>query len=90
MRKAGAWSTHLSASADAMLEMGESEDTQSRPFAFYMHTDDVDALYHRALAECFDGPAYGDRLAIIEDPAGNRCPRRRNAALAATSPCPAR
>jgi uncharacterized glyoxalase superfamily protein PhnB len=58
--------------------MGEAQEDRLRPFAFYMHTDDVDALYHRALAAGATSilpPAdqlYGDRLAILEDPAGNR------------------
>ena len=66
---------------EATVEMAEAEEVKeerSRPFGFYMHTDDVDALYHRALAAgaiSFLPPAdqlYGDRLAIVEDPAGNR------------------
>ena len=63
---------------EAMVEMGEAWAERLRPFGFYMHTDDVDALYHRALAAgaiSFLPPAdqfYGDRLAIIVDPAGNR------------------
>jgi PhnB protein len=46
--------------------------------ALYVHTADVDAVYHRALAAGgtsvlppADQP-FGDRLAIVEDPAGNR------------------
>ena len=45
---------------------------------FYLHTDDVDAVYHRALAAgaiSIVPPAdqpFGDRLAILQDPAGNR------------------
>jgi len=60
-----------------MLEIGEAEE-KPRPFGFYMHTEDVDALYHRALAAGATSilpPAdqlYGDRLAIVADPAGNR------------------
>jgi PhnB protein len=63
---------------EAMVEMGEAEEDESRPFGFYMHTDDVDALYHRALsagAISILPPAdqgYGDRLAIVADPTGNR------------------
>jgi PhnB protein len=63
---------------EAMLEMAEIEEKGARPFGFYMHTDDVDAVYHRALAAgaiSFLPPAdqqYGDRLAILQDPAGNR------------------
>ena len=62
----------------AVIEMAESDDPSPRPFAFYLHTDDVDAVYHRALAAgaiSILPPAdqlYGDRLAIIQDPAGNR------------------
>jgi PhnB protein len=62
---------------EAMMEMSES-DEGARPFGFYMHTDDVDAVYHRAMAAgaiSLLPPAdqlYGDRLAILEDPAGNR------------------
>jgi PhnB protein len=63
---------------EAMVEMAEAGEEGDRPFGFYMHTDDVDALYHRALsagAASILPPAdqlYGDRLAILEDPAGNR------------------
>jgi PhnB protein len=66
---------------EATMEMAEreqAEEERSRPFGFYMHTDDVDALYHRALAAgaiSFLPPGdqlYGDRLAIFVDPAGNR------------------
>jgi uncharacterized glyoxalase superfamily protein PhnB len=63
---------------EAMVEMGEAGEERLRPFGFYMHTNDVDAVYHRALAAGArsvlppaDQP-FGDRLAIIEDPAGNR------------------
>ena len=63
---------------EAVVEMSEAEEERLRPSGFYMHTDDVDALYHRALAAgaiSILPPAdqfYGDRLAILEDPAGNR------------------
>lgn len=63
---------------EAVVEMGESQEERLRPFGFYMDTDDVDALYHRALAAGASSivpPAdqlYGDRLAIVADPAGNR------------------
>ena len=60
---------------EAMLEMAESEER--RPYQFYMHTDDVDAVYQRAVAAGgisilppADQP-FGDRLAIVQDPAGN-------------------
>ena len=62
----------------AMVEMAEAEEEKLSPFGFYMHTDDVDAVYHRALAAGAisvlppaDQP-FGDRLAIFHDPAGNR------------------
>ena len=62
---------------DAMVEMAETQETL-RPFGFYMHTDDVDAVYRSALAAGAisilppaDQP-FGDRLAIVQDPAGNR------------------
>jgi uncharacterized glyoxalase superfamily protein PhnB len=60
----------------AMLEM--AEEGRLRPVALYMHTDDVDGVYQRAVAaggKSILPPAdqqYGERLAIIEDPAGNR------------------
>jgi PhnB protein len=63
---------------EAMVEMAEAQEEGLRPFAFYMHTDDVDAVYHRALAAGATSllpPAdqpFGDRLAIVVDPAGNR------------------
>ena len=63
---------------EAMVEMAETQDEGLRPFGFYLHTDDVDAVYHRALAAgaiSYVPPAdqaYGDRLAIVADPAGNR------------------
>lgn len=62
----------------AMLEMAEAAGPATHPFGFYMHTDDVDAVYHRALdagANSILPPAdqpFGDRLAIVQDPAGNR------------------
>jgi len=61
----------------AMVEMAEADEENLRPFGFYMHTDDVDAVYHRALAAGATSvlpPAdqpFGDRLAIFHDPAGN-------------------
>jgi PhnB protein len=62
---------------EAVVEMSEAEE-RLRPFGFYMHTEDVDAVYHRALAAGAisvlppaDQP-FGDRLAIFQDPAGNR------------------
>jgi PhnB protein len=63
---------------EAVVEMGEAPEEGTRPFGFYMATDDVDAVYRRALAAgavSVVPPAdqlYGDRLAIVADPAGNR------------------
>ena len=63
---------------EAIVEMGEAEEESSRLCGLYIHTDDVDAVYHRALAAgaiSFLPPAdqpFGDRLAIFQDPAGNR------------------
>ena len=61
-----------------MLEMGEADETGLRPFGFYMHTDDVDTVYRSAIAAGAtsilapgDQP-FGERLAIFQDPAGNR------------------
>jgi len=61
---------------EAMVEMAETEE-KLRPCGCYMHTDDVDTVYHRALAAGAisilppaDQP-FGDRLAIFQDPAGN-------------------
>jgi PhnB protein len=62
----------------AMVEMAEANEEGLRPSGFYMHTDDVDAVYHRAIAAGATSllpPAdqpFGDRLAIVMDPAGNR------------------
>jgi uncharacterized glyoxalase superfamily protein PhnB len=62
---------------DAMVEMAEWEQGPG-PFGFYLHTDDVDAVYRRAVdagAISVLPPAdqpFGDRLAIVQDPAGNR------------------
>ena len=63
---------------EAMLEMSEAQEERLHRCGLYLHTDDVDAVYHRALAAgaiSILPPAdqlYGDRLAILEDPAGNR------------------
>jgi PhnB protein len=63
---------------EAMMEMAEVEEEARRSFSFYMNTEDVDAVYHRALAAggtSLLAPAdqpFGDRLAIVMDPAGNR------------------
>jgi uncharacterized glyoxalase superfamily protein PhnB len=62
---------------EAMVEMSEAEE-KLHPFGFYLHTADVDAVYHRAVAAgaiSIVPPAdqpFGDRLAIFQDPAGNR------------------
>ena len=58
----------------ATIEMGEAN---GNPVAFYLYTDDVDAVYHRALsagAVSVVPPAdqsYGDRMAAVRDPFGN-------------------
>jgi uncharacterized glyoxalase superfamily protein PhnB len=58
--------------------MAEADAAAARPYAFYLHTNDVDALYHRAVAAggismlAPADQAYGDRLAVVQDPAGNR------------------
>jgi PhnB protein len=63
---------------EAMMEMAEANEANRRPSGFYLHTDDVDAVYHRAVAAGATSilpPAdqpFGDRLAIVQDPAGNR------------------
>jgi uncharacterized glyoxalase superfamily protein PhnB len=62
---------------EAVLEIGEPGE-KIPPFAFYMHTDDVDGLYERAVKAGGisvlppGDQAYGDRLAIVQDPGGNR------------------
>jgi PhnB protein len=59
---------------EAMIEMGEAN---RGPYAFYMNTGDVDAVYHRAVAAgaiSISPPAdqpYGDRMAVLQDPSGN-------------------
>ena len=61
----------------AMVELAEVGESLP-PFGFYMHTDNVDAVYHRAVAAgatSFLPPGdqpFGERLAIVQDPAGNR------------------
>ena len=63
---------------DLIVMGGESVRGQESTAALYLHTDDVDALYQRALAAggiSFLPPAdqpFGDRLAILQDPFGNR------------------
>jgi PhnB protein len=62
----------------AMIEMAEAAEESSHPFAFYLQTEDVDELHRRAIAAGATSllpPAdqsYGERLAILADPAGNR------------------
>jgi PhnB protein len=59
---------------EAMVEMGEADRA---PSSFYMHTGDVDAVYHRAVdagAISLSPPAdqaFGDRMAVLQDPFGN-------------------
>jgi uncharacterized glyoxalase superfamily protein PhnB len=62
---------------EATLELGQAEE-KTPSYGFYMHTDNVDAVYERALGAGgvsvlppADQP-FGDRLAIVTDPAGNR------------------
>jgi len=61
----------------ALIEMGDAETGARRPYGFYMYTDDVDAVYHRAVAAgavSLSPPAdqaYGDRIAVLQDPSGN-------------------
>lgn len=63
---------------EALVEVSEAQEERSRPCACYMYTDDVDAVYHRALAAGATSilpPAdqpFSDRLAIFQDPGGNR------------------
>jgi uncharacterized glyoxalase superfamily protein PhnB len=63
---------------EATLELGELDQESARPYGFYLHTDDVDLLHRRAVAAGGISilppadQAYGDRLAIVQDPAGNR------------------
>jgi PhnB protein len=64
---------------EAIVEMGEwDEHGKPRPFGFYLNTDDVDAVYHRAVAAgavSLSPPGdqmYGDRMAVLLDPFGNQ------------------
>lgn len=63
---------------EAMVEMSEVSEEQVRPFGFYLYTDDVDAVYHRAMAAgavTIAPPAdqpFGDRIAVLRDPFGNQ------------------
>ena len=62
----------------AMIELSEVSEEEVRPFGFYMYTEDVDSLYHRAVAAGADSivpPAdqpFGDRIAVLRDPGGNQ------------------
>jgi PhnB protein len=57
-----------------VVEMG---DANRDPVAFYLYTDDVDAVYHRAVSAGATSlvlpadQAYGDRMAAVRDPFGN-------------------
>jgi uncharacterized glyoxalase superfamily protein PhnB len=57
--------------------MGEANEPQP-PGTFYARTDDVGAVYDRAVdagAISLSPPAdqsYGDRMAVLQDPFGNR------------------
>jgi PhnB protein len=59
---------------NATIEMGEADQP---PVSFYVYTDDVDAVYHRAISAGATSvlppadQAYGDRMAIVRDPFGN-------------------
>ena len=63
---------------EIMLEMAESAPGGARPHSFYLHVEDVDAVYSNAVAAGASSVAppadqpFGDRLAIVEDPAKNR------------------
>jgi PhnB protein len=60
---------------DAAVEMGEAPDRGEKP-GFYLYVAAVDALHERAVAagaKSLMAPAnqaYGDRLAMVEDPLG--------------------
>ena len=63
---------------EVLIEMGDvAESEPRRAYGFYMYTDDVDAVYHRAVAAGAvsllppaDQP-FGDRMAVLRDPFGN-------------------
>ena len=58
--------------------MGDLAETEPRrTYGFYMYTDNVDAVYDRAVAAGAvsllppaDQP-FGDRMAVLQDPFGN-------------------
>ena len=64
---------------NGVIELGEAEG-RAQPMAstFYLYVGDTDALYGQAIAagaKSLAPPAdqwYGDRVASIEDPQGNR------------------
>jgi PhnB protein len=62
---------------EALVEMSEVAEEAVRPFGFYLRTNDVDAVYHRAVdagAISLSPPAdqaFGDRMAVLQDPFGN-------------------
>ena len=61
---------------DAVVEMGEPHDRPSLPSSFYLHVEDCDAVYQRAIeagAKSLWPPtdqAWGDRIAGLQDPFG--------------------
>ena len=61
---------------DAVVEMGEPHDRQSLPSSFYLHVEDCDAVYQRAIeagATSLWPPtdqSWGDRTAGLVDPFG--------------------
>lgn len=63
---------------NAAIELGEPEEPQPMPTAFYLYVSDADAVYQRALgagAKSLWPPAdqeYGERMAGIEDAQGNQ------------------
>jgi len=63
---------------EVLLEMADAVEEGLRPFGFYLYTDDVDAVYHRAVAAgavSIAPPAdqpFGDRIAVIQDTFGNQ------------------
>jgi len=62
----------------ATVEMSEVGEEEVRPFGFYLRTDNVDAVYRRAMdagAISLSPPAdqaFGDRMAVLQDPFGNQ------------------
>lgn len=64
---------------EALMEMADTGEGEiAHPYNFYMFTDDVDAVYRRAVAagaKAIVPPAdqpFGDRIAVLDDPFGNR------------------